>query len=71
MTTETDERLTTLELRFMQQQHELEQLGEVLIAQQRELELLRRCVDELRNAHPPDLGRGEAAPPAHDPPPHY
>jgi len=71
MTTETDERVTTLELRFMQQQHELEQLGEVLIQQQRELDLLRRWVDELRSAAPHELGRADAAAPAHDPPPHY
>ena len=70
--TEAHDRLTTLEVHFMEQQHALEQLSQVLVDQQRELDTLRAEVRALhRLLSRAAEGADDAGPLPHERPPHY
>ncbi|AKI98462.1 SlyX-like protein [Archangium gephyra] len=58
-----------LELRYMQQQELLQELSEVLYAQQRELDVLRAEVEQLKKKLQGEPGLVDAR--QHEKPPHY
>ena len=60
-------RLVDLELRYMRVEKTLQDLSDVLIAQQAEIDRLTAEVAQLRERLPED--QGEAV--SNDPPPHY
>ena len=62
-------RIIELEIRYTQQQATLQELSEVLISQQRELDLLRREVSVLQSKLQGDPGVVDAT--QKDLPPHY
>jgi SlyX protein len=64
-----DSRLTELEIRFTQQQELLQELSEVLYAQQRELDALRLEVGALKKKLEGDPGLVDAR--QQERPPHY
>ena len=64
-----DSRLTELEIRFTQQQELLQELSEVLYAQQRELDALRLEVGQLKKKLEGDPGLVDAR--QQERPPHY
>ena len=64
-----DERIVELELRYMQQQEQLQQLSEVLYAQQRALDALNAQVARLHQKLQGEPGLVDAA--VNDRPPHY
>jgi SlyX protein len=64
-----ESRLIELELRYMQQSEHLQQLSDVLYAQQRELDTLRAEVDLLKRKLEGDPGLVDAK--QQERPPHY
>lgn len=64
-----DERIVELEVRYMQQQEQLQQLSEVLYAQQRALDALVAQVARLQQKLQAEPGLVDAA--VNDRPPHY
>ena len=66
---QNDGRLTELEIRFTQQQELLQELSEVLYAQQRELDALRLEVGQLKKKLEGDPGLVDAR--QQERPPHY
>lgn len=62
----TEKRLVDLELRYMTLHHTVEELSQVLAAQQRTLD---QALAELRRLRERLLERGED--PSNEPPPHY
>lgn len=66
---ELDDRVTELELRFMAQQELVQQLNDALVAQQRELDTLRRAVQKLGRKLEAMPGEVENDP--NEKPPHY
>ena len=66
---QNDGRLTALEIRFTQQQELLQELSEVLYAQQRELDALRLEVGQLKKKLEGDPGLVDAR--QQERPPHY
>ncbi|HEX5752211.1 MAG TPA: SlyX family protein [Archangium sp.] len=66
---EDESRIVELELRYMQQQELLQELSEVLYAQQRELDLLRAEVEQLKKKLQGEPGLVDAR--QHEKPPHY
>jgi SlyX protein len=66
---QNDGRLTELEIRFTQQQELLQELSEVLYAQQRELDALRLEVGALKKKLEGDPGLVDAR--QQERPPHY
>jgi SlyX protein len=66
---DAESRLVELELRYMQQAELLQQLSEVLYAQQRELDGLRAEVELLRQKLAAEPGLVEAR--QQERPPHY
>ncbi len=66
---QNDSRLTELEIRFTQQQELLQELSEVLYAQQRELDALRLEVGALKKKLEGDPGLVDAR--QQERPPHY
>ncbi len=65
----TDARVTELELRFMDQQAELEQMSQVLYAQQRTIDTLVKRLEHLEKKLAAEPGLVDAA--ANEKPPHY
>ena len=67
----SEERLTAIESLLMQIQYDVEQLHEAVLGQRRDLESLRRVVDQLHG----QVERLEIGPESRDPhaekPPHY
>jgi len=66
---EEESRLVELELRYMQQQEMLQQLSDVLYAQQRELDTLRAEVEYLKQKVEGEPGLVDAR--QQEKPPHY
>ena len=66
---QNDGRLTELEIRFTEQQELLQELSEVLYAQQRELDALRLEVGQLKKKLEGDPGLVDAR--QQERPPHY
>ena len=66
---EEESRLVELELRYMQQQELLQQLSDVLYAQQRELDTLRAEVEYLTKKVEGEPGLVDAR--QQEKPPHY
>ncbi|HYO68497.1 MAG TPA: SlyX family protein [Archangium sp.] len=66
---EDESRIVELELRYMQQQELLQELSGVLYAQQREVDLLRAEVDQLKKKLQGEPGLVDAR--QHEKPPHY
>ncbi|REG20438.1 SlyX protein [Archangium gephyra] len=66
---EDESRIVELELRYMQQQELLQELSEVLYAQQRELDVLRAEVEQLKKKLQGEPGLVDAR--QHEKPPHY
>jgi SlyX protein len=66
---EDESRLVELELRYMQQQEQLQELSEVLYAQQRELDVLKAELGQLKKKLEGEPGLVDAR--QHDKPPHY
>lgn len=66
---EEESRLVELELRYMQQQELLQQLSDVLYAQQRELDTLRAEVEYLKKKVEGEPGLVDAR--QQEKPPHY
>jgi SlyX protein len=64
-----ESRIVELELRYMQQQELLQQLNDVLYAQQRELEALRAEVEFLKKKLEDEPGLVDAR--QQEKPPHY
>ncbi len=64
-----ESRIVELELRFMQQQELLQQLNEVMYAQQRELDALRAEVESLKKKLEGEPGLVDAR--QQERPPHY
>ena len=64
-----EERIIELELRFTEQQAFVQELSDVLIHQQRELNLLRETVQVLRKKLEAEPGMVDAT--ANERPPHY
>ncbi len=64
-----ESRIVELELRYMQQQELLQQLNEVMYAQQRELDALRAEVESLKKKLEGEPGLVDAR--QHEKPPHY
>ncbi len=64
-----ESRIVELELRYMQQQELLQELSDVLYAQQRELETLRAEVEFLKKKLEGEPGLVEAR--QQEKPPHY
>jgi SlyX protein len=64
-----ESRLVDLELRYMEQQELLQQLSEVMYAQQRELDLLKAEVTFLKKKLEPEPGLVDAR--QQERPPHY
>lgn len=64
-----ESRLVDLELRYMEQQELLQQLSEVLYAQQREMDLLKAEVAFLKKKLEPEPGLVDAR--VQERPPHY
>ncbi len=64
----SDERLTELELRFIRQDHLLEELSGVLYDQQKTIDALVKKVQLLIDDK---QTRGSGTPPPHEAPPHY
>jgi len=61
-------RLIEIESRHMHQEHLLEELNQVVVAQRETIERLERALQQLRA----DLARGAPSEgPADEPPPHY
>lgn len=69
MPTDTDARLTELELRSMQQADLVQQLSEALYAQQRQLDRLHGRLEQLQKRVEASPGLVDAA--ADEKPPHY
>lgn len=65
-----DERLIELELRYTHLQHLVDQLNDVIVSQQRELDLLARELRELRGAVA-GASRDGSGGADHERPPHY
>jgi SlyX protein len=63
-------RITELELRFTEQEHLLQELSNVLFAQQQELDALRARVAQLEKKLQAEPGLVDPAADK-DPPPHY
>lgn len=66
---EDESRIVELELRYMQQQELLQELSEVLYAQQREMDVLRAEVEQLKKKLQGEPGLVDAR--QHEKPPHY
>jgi SlyX protein len=66
---EDESRIVELELRYMQQQELLQELSEVLYTQQRELDVLRAEVEQLKKKLQGEPGLVDAR--QHEKPPHY
>jgi SlyX protein len=66
---EDESRIVELELRYMQQQELLQELSEVLYAQQRELDTLRAEVEQLKKKLEGEPGLVDAR--QQEKPPHY
>jgi SlyX protein len=66
---EDESRIVELELRYMQQQELLQELSEVLYAQQREVDVLRAEVEQLKKKLQGEPGLVDAR--QHEKPPHY
>jgi len=66
---EDESRIVELELRYMQQQELLQELSEVLYAQQREMDALRAEVEQLKKKLQDEPGLVDAK--QHEKPPHY
>ncbi|HEX8439675.1 SlyX family protein [Archangium sp.] len=64
-----ESRIVELELRYMQQQELLQQLNEVMYAQQRELDALRADVESLKKKLEGEPGLVDAR--QQEKPPHY
>lgn len=65
-----DNQLIDLQSRLAFQEHAIQELGEVLAGQQRQIEVLQGTVEELtRRLH--ELSAGVPDAPAAEPPPHY
>lgn len=64
-----EDRLTELELRFMEQQAFLQSLSDVVAGQQRELDQLRAAIEGLRQRVRAELGLVDAN--EVERPPHY
>jgi SlyX protein len=64
-----ESRIVELELRYMQQQELLQQLNEVMYAQQRELDALRAEVESLKKKLEGEPGLVDAR--QQERPPHY
>jgi SlyX protein len=64
-----ESRIVELELRYMQQQELLQQLNEVMYAQQRELDALRAEVESLKKKLEGEPGLVDAR--QQEKPPHY
>mgnify|MGYP003597232152 CR=1 FL=1 len=65
-----DERVTELELKFTVQEHQLQELSEVLWKQQREIDALHQRLELLAKKLEGD-GGGLVDPQQHERPPHY
>ncbi len=66
---EDESRIVELEQRYMQQQELLQELSEVLYAQQREVDVLRAEVEQLKKKLQGEPGLVDAR--QHEKPPHY
>ncbi len=69
MTSDTEQRLVELEIRFTEQQHLLGELSDVLYAQQRTIERLQSEVHSLQQKLEGDPGLVDAN--RQEKPPHY
>lgn len=69
MTSDTEQRLVELEIRFTEQQHLLGELSDVLYAQQRTIERLQSEVNTLQQKLEGDPGLVDAN--RQERPPHY
>ncbi|MEX0732721.1 MAG: SlyX family protein [Aquisalimonadaceae bacterium] len=68
-----DTRLTDLEIRITHQEASIDELTDSLLAQQRQIDLLRRQVEALQNQlrDMETRGRGNEPEAPEPPPPHY
>lgn len=64
-----EERIAELELRFMDQQHQLSELSDAMFSQQREIDTLRNRVQLLEQKLAGDPGLVDAK--VNERPPHY
>ena len=63
--------LIDLQTRLAFQEEGLNELGDILTGQQRQIDLLRREISALQDKYRELLDLIEAGPPAHEKPPHY
>jgi SlyX protein len=66
-----EERIIELETRFMHQQSTIQELNEVVIAQQKSIDELKRELDRLKGQMGVEEGSLIRDPSEESPPPHY
>ena len=66
-----EERIVDLEMRFMHQQSTIQELNEVVIAQQKSIDELKEEVDRLKRQMRVETGSIIRDPSEETPPPHY
>ncbi len=66
-----EERIVELETRFMHQQSTIQELNEVVIAQQKSIDELKRELDRLKGQMRVEAGSLIRDPSEETPPPHY